>query len=62
MTYKVIRFFQNGSHRTILRGLTLEEAQNICSSEESSSRTCTSKTGKDRTRKYGNWFNGYEKE
>ena len=60
--YKIIRFFENRDvpSRTIRTGLTLEEAQEHCHNPETSSRTCTCATPRDRTRKYGPWFDGYE--
>jgi hypothetical protein len=62
MSYKIVRYFLNGSKRTIHRGLTLEEAQEHCNDPETSSRTCTSSVGKRRTREKGPWFDGYTEE
>lgn len=60
--YNIVRhYFSPSSSRIIARGLTLEEAQAHCSDPETSSRTCTSKEGKARTRKYGAWFDGYQR-
>lgn len=63
-TYKIIRFFQDGrwGNRTIKRGLTLEEAQAHCHDRETSSATATRAPARRRTRKYGAWFDGYNKE
>lgn len=50
-TYKIVRFYAphlNKSNRTIKTGLTLEEAQEHCS--------------RDDTRKEGEWFDGYTEE
>ena len=60
--YNIVRFYQDAGirRRVILERLTLEEAQAHCSDPETSSSTCTSKTGKARTRRYGAWFDGYE--
>jgi hypothetical protein len=58
--YRIVRMYQNGPKRTILRGLTLAEAQAHCSDPETSSSTCTGKVGKARTRKLGPWFDGYD--
>ena len=44
---------------TIHYNLTKEEAKQHCQDRESSSSSCTSKTGKARTRKYGPWFDSY---
>lgn len=60
--YKVIRFYRDrpGQHRTIETGLTLEQAQKHCSDPETSSSTCTKSSGKQRTRRVGPWFDGYQ--
>ena len=63
MSYKVVRmYFEGHPRRVIARGLTLEEAQAHCQDPETSSSTCTSATGKARTRKLGPWFDGHEQE
>jgi len=64
VTYKVIRFYfrRTRKPRTILRGLTLAQAQAHCGNPESSSETATSAEGKRRTRNYGPWFDGYDEE
>lgn len=59
--YKIIRFYAKGSNRTVESGLTLEQAQEHCNSPESSSNTCTTRTGRNRTAKRGPWFDGKEK-
>lgn len=60
--YKIVRSYQDTdiSRRVIKRGLTLEEAQEHCRDPETSSSTCTKASGKARTRRYGDWFDGYE--
>ena len=60
--YKITRmYFREGvPDQTIKTGLTLDEAQEHCSDRETSSSTVTSKAGRERTRKYGRWFDGYE--
>jgi hypothetical protein len=62
--YKIVRgYFKAGvNKRTILTGLTLEEAKAYCADPETSSKTCTNAAGKARTRKLGAWFDGYEKD
>lgn len=62
--YKIIRFYFNNNirPRTIKTGLTLEEAQVHCESSESSSKTATSSTARNRTRKLGPWFDGYTRQ
>jgi len=49
-TYKIVRFYRdpNKSNRTILTGLTLEQAQAHCKDPA--------------TRKEGEWFDGYTDE
>lgn len=61
-TYRIIRFYFNGGRRIIKRGLTLDEAQTHCSDLETSSSTCKKASNKRRTKIYGAWFDGYEKE
>jgi hypothetical protein len=59
-TYKTILFRLNDSKRVLECGLSLEEAQEICSHSNSSSRTCDSRTKQQRGS--DPWFVGYEKE
>lgn len=62
-TYNIIRFYQGDTRsRTVLSGLTLEEAQEHCSDPETSSRTATNKQAIRRTEKNGPWFEGYKEE
>ena len=61
-TYKIIRFYFDKSSEVINTGLTLEEAQEWCRDPETSSRTCKSREGLERTAKHGNWFDGYDQE
>jgi len=59
--YKVIRqFYRTNRKITIAKSYTLAEAQAHCSDPEASSKTAISKNGKDRTRKYGKWFDSYD--
>ncbi len=62
MSYKIVRMYQdrNIRGRTLMTGLTLEEAQKHCQDPETSSRTCKSARAKARTRRCGPWFDGYE--
>ena len=60
MSYKVVRFYMNHRTTRVLRsGLTLEEAQEHCSSKETSSATCSNAKAR---RVGGSWFDGYDKE
>lgn len=58
--YNIVRHYENGSKRTIDTGLTLDEAKAHCRDPETSSRTATSSVARARTRRMGNWFDGYE--
>jgi hypothetical protein len=64
MSYKIVLHYADLKlgKRTVERGLTLEEAQAYCRDPESSSHTCTSATGRRRTKQRGHWFYGYTKE
>ena len=60
--YQIVRFYQNArpNRQVIKRGLTLEQARKHCKDPETSSRTATGAEAVDRTRRLGNWFDGYE--
>lgn len=60
--YKIVRMYQRGGRRTIETGLTLEQAQEHCRDPETSSRTATSSKARERTRRMGPWFDGYERD
>lgn len=64
MSYAIVRNFfdrERAPRRRVVKTVrTLEEAQAHCSDPETSSRTCTSRAGVERTRRYGPWFDGYE--
>jgi hypothetical protein len=62
MSYKIVRMFMNGPSRTIMRGLTLEEAKEYCKDPETSSMTCTSSVGLARGRLKGPWFDAFDEE
>ena len=61
-TYRIVRFFQEHEEETIETGLSLEEVQEHCSDDESSSSTCTSEEGEQRTEEFGAWFDGFRGE
>lgn len=60
--YKIVRMYfnRNTPNRTIKTGLTLEQAQAHCSNPETSSKTATSYAARQRTKRHGPWFDGYE--
>lgn len=58
--YQIVRLYFRGGRRTIMRGLTLEEAQAHCQNPETSSSTATSAAARKRTASRGPWFDGYE--
>ena len=62
--YKIVRHYFNAGirNRVMQTRLTLEQAQAHCRSDESSSRTATSKSAKATTRRVGAWFDGYTLE
>lgn len=63
-TYSITRMFfrDDVANRTIKTGLTLEEAREHCNDPETSSSTCTSDEGINRTENCGPWFDGYDVE
>lgn len=62
MAYKIVRNYFKGGQRVIIRGLTLEEAQQHCQDPETSSSTCTKHHNRLRTKRLGPWFDGYTEE
>ena len=62
--YKIVRIYSSAliNSRTIMRNLTLSEAQQWCSDPQTSSSTCTNYVGKQRTKKIGSWFDSYQKQ
>lgn len=63
-TYSIIRFFQEPAkdEEVIDTGLSLDEAKEHCSDDESSSSTCTNEEGEQRTEEFGEWFDGFRGE
>lgn len=62
-TYKIVRFYAGDrENEVIVRGLTLEQAQAHCQDRQTSSSTCTTAEGLERTELYGPWFDGYTEE
>lgn len=52
--YSIVRHYDNGKHRTIRKGLTLEDARAHCSSPKTSSSTGGFSDYK------GSWFDSYK--
>ncbi len=63
-TYRIIRMFARkaSSRRGLPTGLTLEQAQAHCRDLNTSSSTAWKTSAIQRTKRYGPWFDGYEKE
>lgn len=59
--YEIRRFYQDPdrSYDVIETVDTLEEAQEHCQDQETSSSTATSQWAQAVTEKYGPWFDGY---
>jgi len=60
--YSIVRHYFYGRKRTLETGLTLEQAQAHCSNPETSSRTAMGSAARARTRRFGQWFDGYTKD
>jgi len=63
--YNIVRLYREAypRRRTIVWGVTLEEAQAHCGKASTSSRTCTwqnNPAGARRTKRLGDWFDAYE--
>jgi hypothetical protein len=63
-TYKIVRIFRddNLDRETLETGLTLAEVQAHCQDTETASKTATSREARERTAKYGEWFDAYYEE
>lgn len=61
-TYRIKRFHQRGGSEVIKTGLTLDEAHEHCNDPETNSGTATSRMHVEYTKKFGPWFDGFEKE
>ena len=61
--YDVVRFYRDARvrQRVVLRTVTLEQAQDHCNDPETSSVTATSAAARARTRRVGEWFDGYRR-
>jgi len=61
--YSIIRHYMSASvrRRTIATGLTLEQAQAHCADPETSSITACKSAARQRTKRLGQWFDGYQK-
>ncbi len=63
LRYNIVRFYRTSpiSRRIIARNVSYDAAREHCSNPETSSRTCTKPHNKARTRKMGEWFDGFER-
>jgi hypothetical protein len=61
LRYNIVRFYRNHNRRIIARNVSYDAAREHCSNPETSSRTCTKPHNKARTRKMGDWFDGFER-
>ena len=63
-TYKIIRFHKEDSslNKVIKKNLSLDEAQEHCRSDETSSHTCAELKNMEYTRQFGAWFDGFMAE
>lgn len=59
--YAIIRFYKDaGIRRRIIRtGVTIRQAQAHCNDPETSSSTATSPSARARTKRVGEWFDGW---
>lgn len=62
MTYSIIRFYQQQDEEVVDTGLSLEDAQEHCNDDDTSSSTCTTEEGELRTEECGPWFEGFREE
>lgn len=60
-TYRIVRKYADSarSYEIVIQGLTLRQAIAYCNDPETSSSTCTSEVGRERTREKGAWFDVY---
>lgn len=61
--YDVVRFYRSAGirSRVIAEAVTLTEAQRHCNDPETSSTTARGRVARARTRRLGDWFDGYRK-
>lgn len=62
--YRITRKYASNTmdDQEIAQGLSEKEAKAWCRDPETSSRTCTTAEGQERTRLHGAWFDGFEVE
>ena len=61
--YNIVRHFLKSGRKFIIKSnLSLDEAKRHCSDPDMSSRTCTCKEGRMRTRRSGMWFDGFTRQ
>ena len=58
--FNIVRYYVAGNtHRTLERNVRLKQAQSRVWNPEASSQTCCKSGNKLRTKKVGEWFDGY---
>jgi len=62
--YRIVRFYKDrpAQRRGPPSGLTLEQAQEHCKDLNTSSSTAWKTSAINRTKRYGPWFDGYERQ
>lgn len=60
--YRLIRKYFNREDEILEEDLTLEQVKAHCRDPETSSSSCSSAEGYERTKKFGPWFDSYELE
>jgi hypothetical protein len=61
--YKIVRIYTNDGRRVVIkRNLAPEDALRHCEDPETCSGTCRGREGRRRTRRYGPWFEAYERQ
>jgi hypothetical protein len=65
-TYRLVRFYQRDpqdlTREVLAEGQTFDQVREHCNDPETASVTCTTDEGRERTRKCGPWFEGFERE
>lgn len=63
--YRIVRFYRSerpAQRRGLPKNLTLAQAQEHCRDLNTSSATAWKTSAVKRTKRYGDWFDGYEEQ